>query len=121
MSAKKTLIRHDETLLCDLRGLIEETRAHVATTVNAALTMLYWRIGLRIGVELLQKERAPYGQEIVSAVSRELTQAYGKGFTDRNLWHMKRFAKAFPDEQIVSTPTPGNCSAGREQRLRWHG
>ena len=37
-------------------------------TANATLTMLYWRIGLRIGVELLQKERAPYGQEIVSAV-----------------------------------------------------
>ena len=72
-------------------------------TANATLTMLYWRIGLRIGVELLQKERAPYGQEIVSAVSRELTLAYGKGFTDRNLWHMKRFAEAFPDEQIVST------------------
>ncbi len=63
-------------------------------TANATLTMLYWRIGLRIGVELLQKERAPYGQEIVSAVSRELTLAYGKGFTDRNLWHMKRFAKS---------------------------
>ena len=90
-------------------------------TANATPTMLYWPIGLRLGVELLQKERAPYGQEIVSAVSRELTLAYGKGFTDRNLWHMKRFAEAFPDEQIVSTPTPGNCSAGREQRLRWHG
>ena len=108
-------------LLTELRGLIDTARQHVAQTANATLTMLYWRIGLRIGVELLQKERAPYGQEIVSAVSRELTQAYGKGFTDRNLWHMKRFAKAFPDEQIVSTPTPGNCSAGREQRLRWHG
>ncbi len=81
--------------------------------------MLYWRIGLRIGVELLQKERAPYGQEIVSAVSRELTLAYGKGFTDRNLWHMKRFAEAFPDEQIVSTPTPANCSRGHERPQRY--
>lgn len=90
-------------LLTELRGLIDTARQHVAQTANATLTMLYWRIGLRIGVELLQKERAPYGQEIVSAVSRELTQAYGKGFTDRNLWHMKRFAEAFPDEQIVST------------------
>lgn len=38
----------------------------------------------------------------MSAVSRELTLAYGRGFSDRNLWHMKRFAEAFPDEQIVS-------------------
>ncbi len=67
-------------LLTELRGLIDTARQHVAQTANATLTMLYWRIGLRIGVELLQKERAPYGQEIVSAVSRELTLAYGKGF-----------------------------------------
>lgn len=91
-----------DALLLELRGLIDSARQHVAQTVNATLTMLYWRIGHRIGVELLQKERAPYGQEIVSAVSRELTQAYGRGFTDRNLWHMKRFAEAFPDEKIVS-------------------
>ena len=69
MSAKKTLIRHDETLLCDLRGLIEETRAHVATTVNAALTMLYWRIGQRINEEVLKGERAAYGAEILQTVS----------------------------------------------------
>ncbi|WP_020563483.1 PDDEXK nuclease domain-containing protein [Methylosarcina fibrata] len=91
-----------DALLLELRGLIDSARQHIAQTANATLTMLYWRIGHRIGVELLQKERAPYGQEIVSAVSRELTQAYGRGFADRNLWHMKRFAEAFPDEKIVS-------------------
>lgn len=89
-------------LLTELRGLIESARQHVAQAANTALTMLYWRIGHRIGVELLGKERAPYGQEILYAVSRELTLAYGKGFTDRNLWHMKRFAEAFPDEHTVS-------------------
>lgn len=95
------IAKTDAALLTELRGLIEQARQHVAQTANSTLTMLYWRIGHRIGVELLKEERAPYGQEIVSAVSRELTLAYGKGFTDRNLWHMKRFAEAFPDEQIV--------------------
>ena len=89
------------TLLSELRGLIESARQQVAQAANATLTMLYWRIGQRISVELLQKERAPYGQAIVSAVGTELTLAYGKGFTDRNLWHMKRFAEVFPDEKIV--------------------
>lgn len=88
-------------LLSELRGLIEAARQHIAQTANVTLTLLYWHIGQRISVELLKKERAPYGQEIVSAVSRELTLAYGKGFTDRNLWHMKRFAEAFPDEKVV--------------------
>ncbi len=91
-----------DALLQELRGLIDAARQYVAQTANATLTMLYWHIGHRIVVELLKNERAPYGQEIVSAVGRELTLAYGKGFTDRNLWHMKRFAEAFPDEKIVS-------------------
>lgn len=94
-------VTHAQSLLTDLRGLIEQAREFVAQTANSTLTMLYWKLGQRIGVELLREERAPYGQEIVSAVSRELTLAYGKGFTDRNLWHMKRFAEAFPDAQIV--------------------
>jgi predicted nuclease of restriction endonuclease-like (RecB) superfamily len=95
------LEKSNSVLLSELRSLVEHARQHVAQTANSTLTMLYWQIGQRIGVELLQKERAAYGQEIVYAVSRELTLAYGKGFTDRNLWHMKRFAEAFPDEKIV--------------------
>ncbi|MBP7545235.1 MAG: hypothetical protein KA749_06995 [Acidovorax sp.] len=89
-------------------------------TANATLTMLYWRIGLRIGVELLQKERAPYGQEIVSAVSRELTLAYGKGFTDRNLWHMKRFAKSvftISREGVQDADRDGLLGANRSNSL----
>jgi len=104
MAARKpALPNQTDTLLAELRSLIESARQHVAQTANAALTLLYWRIGRRIGIELLKKERAPYGQEIVYAVSRELTLAYGKGFTDRNLWHMQRFAESFPDGQIVRT------------------
>jgi len=92
-------------LLTDLRGLIEAARSHVAQTANATLTMLYWHIGQRIGVELLQKERAPYGQEIVSAVSRQLTLAYGKGFI---LADMERFLLEMGD---------GFCFVARQKRL----
>ena len=101
MSAKKTLIRHDETLLCDLRGLIEETRAHVATTVNAALTMLYWRIGQRINEEVLKGERAAYGAEILQTVSAKLMVEYGSSFSEKNLRRMIQFSEVFPDEQIL--------------------
>ena len=73
----------DTALLGELRQLIEQARQHVAQMANSTLTMLYWRMGQRIGVKLLKEERAPYGQEIVSAASRELTQAYGKGLLCR--------------------------------------
>ncbi|MBZ0191811.1 MAG: hypothetical protein K8F34_09000 [Candidatus Kuenenia stuttgartiensis] len=32
----------------DVRCLIEEARHTVASTVNAAITMLYWQIGKRV-------------------------------------------------------------------------
>ncbi|MFZ1463300.1 MAG: PDDEXK nuclease domain-containing protein, partial [Anaerolineae bacterium] len=89
-------------LLEDLRQMIEETRQGVATTVNAALTMLYWRIGKRINEEILKGARAEYGEQIVSTLSRQLEAEYGRGFSEKSLRHMLRFAEAFPDERIVS-------------------
>jgi hypothetical protein len=56
-----------DRLLGDIRRLIEDARTAVAVTVNAGLTMLYWRIGK----EILQGGRAEYGEEIVSTVSRQ--------------------------------------------------
>jgi len=90
-------------LLGDLRKMIEEARAAVANTVNAGLTMLYWRIGGRVGQEILKGKRAEYGEEIVSTVSRQLEMEYGSGFSVKNIRHMIRFADAFSDVQIVST------------------
>ena len=99
----KTPAKKTDTLLHDLRSLIEETRSTVATTVNTALTMLYWRVGKRIHQEILQGERADYGEAIVATVSRQLVAEYGSGFAGKSLRHMMRFAEVFPDEQIVST------------------
>ncbi len=90
-------------LLEDLRRMIEETRQGVATAVNAALTMLYWRVGHRINDEILKGERAGYGEQIISTVSRQLEAEYGRGFSEKSLRHMLRFAEAFPDERIVSS------------------
>lgn len=93
----------DGQLLRDIRGLIEQSRRQLASTVNSALTSLYWRIGQRIRAEVLQGERAAYGEEIVAALSRQLEAEHGRGFSTKNLRHMVRFAEAFADNGIVST------------------
>ena len=92
-----------DKLVGDIRKMIQEARAAVAATVNTGLTMLYWRIGGRVGQEILKGSRAEYGEEIVSTVSRQLEMEYGNGFSAKNIRHMIRFADAFPDVQIVST------------------
>ena len=91
-----------QQLLGDIRSLIEQGRQQLATTVNSALTQLYWQIGQRIHAEVLEGERAAYGEQIVSALARQLEADYGRGFSSKNLRHMLRFAEAFPDQSIVS-------------------
>jgi predicted nuclease of restriction endonuclease-like (RecB) superfamily len=75
----------------------------LAITVNATLSLLYWQIGKRINEEILQNQRAEYGKEIVSALSRQLTLDYGTGWSKRQLHHCIRFAEVFPDFEIVHT------------------
>jgi hypothetical protein len=57
--------------------------------------------GKRIRQEILGEEGAAYGEEIVNAMSTQLTAEYGRGLSRSNLFHMIRFAEIFPDEQIV--------------------
>jgi hypothetical protein len=92
-----------KVLLKDLRELIEAARQDVALHVNSALVLLYWRAGKRIHQDILKEKRAEYGEQIVSAVRRELAAEFGQGFSEKNLWHMIRFAEVFLEEQIFST------------------
>jgi hypothetical protein len=64
-------------LIADLRQLIAEARQSVAVTVNAGLSLLYWHIGNRIVTEVLGKERAAYGQQIVVSLARQLVDEHG--------------------------------------------
>jgi predicted nuclease of restriction endonuclease-like (RecB) superfamily len=89
-------------LLDDLKHLIDHGRASIASTVNAGLTVTYWRVGGRVLKEILQDKRAEYGKTIVATVSKQLTLQYGKGFSEKSLHRMIQFAELFPDEQILA-------------------
>ena len=91
-----------ESLITDLRTLINEARNKVALIVNTEITLLYWHIGKRINEEVLGNQRAEYGKQIVSTVSTQLTKEYGRGFELRNLRRIMQFAELFPDFQIVA-------------------
>ncbi|MCR4915711.1 MAG: DUF1016 N-terminal domain-containing protein [Prevotella sp.] len=90
-------------LIQDLRQIINQARGQIAATANYELTMMYWHIGERINREVLGNERADYGKQIVSAVSTQLQAEYGKkGLEKSSITRMMKFAKLFPDEQIVA-------------------
>lgn len=93
--------KDSQTLLRELRALIDGTRTQAAQAVNAGLTTLYWNIGRRVGQEILGGRRAGYGEKIVSAVGRQLGREYGAGFGEKNLRRMIQFAQVFPKQEIV--------------------
>ena len=91
-----------DALARDIGQMIEETRRQVVQTANAALTTLHWQVGARIRQDVLDEQRAGYGAQIVSALGRQLESTYGRGFSEKSLRHMIRFAEVFPDAEIVS-------------------
>ena len=93
-----------QSLIQDLRQIIDQARGHVAATANYALSIMYWHIGKRINTEILDNKRAGYGKQIVASVARQLQEEYGvKGFDAKNIHRMMQFAQKFPDEQIVAS------------------
>jgi predicted nuclease of restriction endonuclease-like (RecB) superfamily len=90
------------TLVRDIGAMIDAARKQVSVTANAALTGLYWQIGQRVHTDVLEERRAEYGAQIVSASGRQLEARYGRGFGEKSLRHMIRFARAFPSSEIVS-------------------
>lgn len=92
-----------QSLIQDLRQIIEQARGRVAATVNYELTMMYWHIGERINREVLNNQRAEYGKQIVAQVARQLQEEYGsKGFDEKSIRRMMQFANLFAEEQIVA-------------------
>jgi hypothetical protein len=88
-------------LVREVRQLILAAREHVAQTVNAGLTLLYWQVGDRIRREVLKAERAQRGERIVALLAGQLEREFGRGFAEKNLRRMIQFAEVFPDQRIV--------------------
>jgi predicted nuclease of restriction endonuclease-like (RecB) superfamily len=93
-------------LFATLSSLIEETRHTLARQVSSSTVFLFWRIGQRINSDILNNQRAEYGQKIVSSLAAQLSASYGRSFEARNLRRMMQFAEQFPDFEIVAPLAP---------------
>ena len=96
-----------EDIFGRISNLIEQARRKVAATINEEMVLLYWNIGKTIKEEIIKSDRAEYGKQIVSSVSGELIERYGKGFSDQNLWHMVKFFEIYPILSAVQRELQG--------------
>lgn len=85
-------------------SLLESARRGAARAVNTIMTATYWEIGRRI-VEFEQggETRAEYGSELLERLAEDLTRRFGRGFSARNLLHMRKLYATFPTGEISQT------------------
>lgn len=93
----------NNSMVLEIRELLENARKNVALQVNTQLLTTYWNIG-RIIVEYEQQNqiRADYGKQTLRELSKELTREFGKGFSRSNLQNMRAFYLAYEKCQTVS-------------------
>lgn len=86
-----------EGLFSRASSLIDSTRSLAYRQINETLVRRNWELGKIIAEEELGGEnRAKYGLDIIKALSKRLTTAYGKGFDASNLYKFRQFYMMFP-------------------------
>ena len=84
----------------DISSTIDKCKHSVQSAVNDAMVMLYWTIGKYLVCNVLDNNKAEYGQKIVEELAQKLTLNYGKGFEKTSLFRMIQFYREFPDNQM---------------------
>ncbi|MDF1653607.1 MAG: DUF1016 N-terminal domain-containing protein [Coxiellaceae bacterium] len=88
-------------LFKDISQLIESSRKDVVHKISKSGVLLYWHIGQRINVEILKLNRAEYGKDIISEVSKLLHGKFGHGFGWRVIYRCVQFVRLYSEEVVV--------------------
>lgn len=99
MKKKELSSRNYSNLLDKIANILVEARTKVVREINKAQVLAYWEIGREI-VEFEQegKIRAEYGEELIKKLSKDMTEKFGRGFSEINLRNMRRFYLEFPTQ-----------------------
>jgi hypothetical protein len=112
---REPTVAYDD-LLVDVAVVIEAARSVAARSVNAVMTATYWFVGHRL-VEHEQRgaARAAYGERLLKRLARDLSERFGRGFSERNLEQMRAFYLGWPMPQTASakSPLPGTVRGKR--------
>lgn len=101
---KKALQNNNYSNLVESIGqLLISARKQVSRVVNEILLRTYWEIG-KIIVEYEQNgvEKAEYGSQLLTKLSKDLKLKYGKGFSKSNVYLMRLLYLKYPKFQTLS-------------------
>jgi predicted nuclease of restriction endonuclease-like (RecB) superfamily len=94
-------------------SILEQARGNVVRAVNTSMVVAYWLIGREIVQEVQGgEERAKYGEQTVSTLSRQLTERYGRGFSAPSLKSFRQFYSAYAARgDAIGYPTGSQSEA----------
>lgn len=97
MSAELMLYRE---LLVDIKVCVRQAQQRAALSANAEMILMYWDIGRMIAA---RQEREGWGAGVIPRLAIDLKNELPeeKGFSERNLKYMIRFAREYPPQPIV--------------------
>ncbi|EHQ36173.1 PDDEXK nuclease domain-containing protein [Methanoplanus limicola] len=79
-------------LIYEIKSIVRTSRTQAVASVNRGLINMYFWIGKNI---LLKQEKEGWGKSVVDCISSDLLREFPemKGFSARNLWRMRQFAR----------------------------
>lgn len=100
-----------KSLVSRISNRYEQGKGNAIQAVNSSMVETYWHIGQYI-VEFEQdgSAKAEYGKALLARLSKDLSLAHGKGFSQSNVYLMRQFFIKYPIFQTVS---------GKLERLSW--
>jgi predicted nuclease of restriction endonuclease-like (RecB) superfamily len=102
---QKILTKQPDALFGRVAAILDQARGNVVRAVNTQMVLAYWLIGREIVQELQGgEERAAYGQQIMSDLSKRLAQRYGEDFSIPNLQNFRKFYLAYSARVDAATP-----------------
>ncbi len=103
-------------LLSEISLLLEQARRGSARAINVIITSTYWEVGRRI-VEFEQKgrDRAEYGETLLTRLAEDLSSRFGRGFARSNLYQMRAFYLSY---QNIFQTVSGKLAEGKGKKFQ---
>lgn len=90
-------------LLQEVKQKIKQAQINAMIVVNHHLLVLYWQIGNMI---LQRQKEYGWGNNVIGQLSKDIKLAFPtiKGYSERNLGYMKKFADENDESAILQVP-----------------
>lgn len=93
------------TLLKEIKQLVEQARHNVVRNINTELLLTYWNVGkIIVAKEHSEQYDETSVRNMLLDISKELTRDLGKGFSRSQLTYMRLFFLRFPIFQSPGKP-----------------